>query len=391
MSKEPEPSQSLSARLSLPLSDSELPAVQKAGTGAGPSTPRGRRIALGILLAMAFMVVAWTASPLWVGILLGTVMAFTLQSLYRWLSAKFGNRPHLAAATTTFVAGLFCLVFGALAAGIFTRELVATAKTVQTELADGTLLESLSARGAVLFEKIHVNREEITNQVRSQVGDAANYVVAAVPALARSAAGAVLQLVIALMTMYYVLIEWPHLAVRLENVLPLDPRHTRALLLEFRDVGRGTLRGTLITALIQGVLGGIGFAIARVPHPLTWAMATAIGSFIPVVGTVLVWGPIAIVLLATGHVGGGILTLAWGFIVVVGFCDYVIRPRVIGAGGHTHPFLMLISLLGGIEIFQIPGLLLGPILMSLFLAVLRLYERESKRANDEMRAKLPAI
>ena len=166
------------------------------------------------------------------------------------------------------------------------------------------------------------------------------------------------------------------MALRLENLLPLDPRHTRALILEFRDIGRGTLVGTIGTAIVQGVLAGVGYGIGGASQIVTFGLLTAIASLLPVVGTAAVWAPIGVYQLVTGHVFGGIFILAWGLCVVMTMTDYVIRPHLVGRKGHGHPLLILIALLGGFEVLGLAGLIVAPILMSLFVAVLRIYERE---------------
>jgi predicted PurR-regulated permease PerM len=176
--------------------------------------------------------------------------------------------------------------------------------------------------------------------------------------------------------MYYVLISGPAIARRIERIAPLEPRHTRALLVEAREVGRTAFLGTIVTAIIQGVLAGIGFALFGVPEPITWGMATALASLVPVVGTALVWAPLSGWLVVDGHPVRAVLLLAWGFVVVTSLVDYVIRPRIIGRGSHGHPLLTLIALLGGIEVFGLAGLVIAPIVMSVFVAAFRLYERE---------------
>jgi predicted PurR-regulated permease PerM len=165
--------------------------------------------------------------------------------------------------------------------------------------------------------------------------------------------------------------------MRLERVLPLDPRHTRALMLEFRDVGRSAFLGAIATAVVQGAFGGVGYAIVSVPQPVTWAVLTAFVSFVPIVGTALVYVPIAIWLLMNGHPVAAVFLIAWGLLVIMALTDYVIRPWLVGAKGHAHPLLTLVALVGGVEVLGLPGLIVAPILMSLFLAVLRIYERET--------------
>lgn len=364
----------LDRRVSLALSDTELPRLQVAP--AAPETRRGRRIALTVVVMLCFLAVAWIASPIWVGLALGTVMAFTAQPIYRKLAGKQHEHRVLAAAVTTIVGGIIAAALGGICLYVVTRELILLVDLFQRKMASGSLSELIGDRSARALDHLGVHRAEAMAKIRHELSAMTDYATGAVGVILQTTSSAVLGLIIALMTMYYVLLEWPTIAVRLERVLPLDPRHTRALMLEFRDVGRSSFVGTIATAIVQGTLGGIGFAIAGVSNPVTLAILTALASFLPLVGTALVWGGVAIYLIATGKILAAVFVLFWGLVVVMALSDYVIRPRLVGGKGHGHPLLMLVALLGGIEVFGLAGLIVAPILMSLFLAALRIYERE---------------
>jgi predicted PurR-regulated permease PerM len=223
---------------------------------------------------------------------------------------------------------------------------------------------------------VGVNASALDARIHHELQDATGYATTAAAAIVQATTSAVLGLMIALATMYYVLIDWTRLALRLESVLPLDPRHTRALILEFRDVGRGTLVGTIGTALVQGALAGIGYALGGAHQAATFGLLTAIASLLPIVGTGTIWAPVGISQILNGHVFGGVFILGWGFFIVMTMTDYVIRPRLVGRSCHAHPLFILIALLGGVEAIGLPGLIVAPILVSLFVAVLAIYERE---------------
>lgn len=351
------------------LVDEELPRLSAAKSVA-PETARGRRISLGILLLLSFLTVARIAMPLWVGIAFGTMVAFVAQPVFRKLASRM-NRA-IAAALTTVFTGIVTLVAGTAAIYILTRELFALIARFQAHSIDNMLGD----RAAGVLLRFGINRAEATARISRELGKLAGYAAEAAGILLQTGTSALLGLVIGLMTMYYVLLEWRRIPLHLERVLPLDPRHTRALVLEFRDVGRAAMVGTIATAILQGILGGIGYAIVRLPQPVTWALVTAIASFLPLAGTFFVWVPIGLWLIYVGRPLSGLFILSWGFFVVVGFVDYVVRPRMVRGQGSTNPLLMLIALLGGLEVFGLAGLLVGPILISLFLAILRIYERE---------------
>ena len=357
-------------------------------TAAPPEELRARRLSLGVLLLLTFLAAAWVASPLWVGLMLGMVMAFTAQPLYRRLLAMAGpersgaesRRSYIAASLVTLLSAFIATLIGVVSLYILARELMVIGRLLQERLATGTPLDALGPRASRLIADLHVNRAHISEELNDILVQGQGKAVAAASLVLQATTGAMLGLLIALITELYVLVEWPQIARRLEAVLPLDPRHTRALMVEFCDVSRSALVGTVATALIQGALAAAGYAIAGVGTPVTWGLITAISSLLPAVGTFLVWVPLAGYQLWEGHVARGVFLLLWCLLVVSIATDYVIRPRLIGRRGSGHPLLMLVSLLGGIEVMGLAGLIVGPILMSLFLAVLKIFE--GVRAHD---------
>jgi predicted PurR-regulated permease PerM len=220
--------------------------------------------------------------------------------------------------------------------------------------------------------------EDILDKLREGAADVASSAAGIAEILAATTASATLGLFFATLTMYFILRDWTRLSERAQILLPLRPDYTRALFDEFRRVGRSTFLGTLVTGVAQGVLATIGYALASVPEAFFFGAITAVASLIPAVGTMLVWVPAGIVLIVTDHAVRGTFLLAWGLCVVVGVSDYVIRPRLVGSESATPALVTFAALFGGVEAFGLKGLILGPVLMSLAIAVLRLYGHEAE-------------
>lgn len=115
------------------------------------------------------------------------------------------------------------------------------------------------------------------------------------------------------------------------------------------------------------------------PRAALLGVITAVASFIPVLGTMLVWIPVGVVLLASGRVAAGIFELSWGVLVTTTLVDYVIRPVVVGRGSRSHPLVFLVGMIGGLEALGGVGVFAGPIVMAFFVSVLRIYRREVVR------------
>lgn len=135
------------------------------------------------------------------------------------------------------------------------------------------------------------------------------------------------------------------------------------------------LYGVVGVALAQGILAGAGLAIAGIPSPFTWGVISAFCSMLPVIGPTLVWVPASIWLLATGAYGSGIFLIIWG-VVVIGMADNILRPILVSGKSDQHPLLVFLSILGGTSAFGIMGLFLGPLLISVTIAVFKVFRRE---------------
>jgi predicted PurR-regulated permease PerM len=338
------------------------------------------RAALGWLAVAAVAAIVWLALPFATGILLGTLLAFTLDPLYLRLERRTG-RPVTASLIT--VAATVLVLVGALSAFVtrFVTRVVAFATALRTQLhAGGELGRWLDAVMGWLG-RFGISIDDLTTQIESAAGEIASRSATIAGSLATGTFSVLLGLFFAVLTMHLVLRYWPQMVSRFVVISPLDPKHTRELLAEFRRVGRMTISGTVVTGLAQGLLAAIGFWITGVPQPIFFGIATALASLIPAVGTLLVWVPAGLYLLAIGHPARAIIELVWGAVLVVGLSDYLILPRLVG--DEAMPALMVfVALFGGLEVMGLPGLIVGPVAMALAVAVLRLYSAERRQAGS---------
>lgn len=356
---------------------STLPTVPDApGTVA-----RRRKWALVVVVLLAMVLAAIVATPLWTSILVGIVLGATTRKPFLRLSGWLGGkRERLASVLVTIVIGLSVAAVGAFCLVVLATELVKLVGELQARGNDPVVM--LGPRGTRFLTQLGVEPAQLHTWLGKQLDAAAGFAATLVAVIAKTSSWFVLGLVVSLLTMYYTLLEGPSLVRRLERILPLDPRHTRALLHEAGVVGRSAFVGTIFTAILQGAIAGAAYVALGVPQPMIWAMATALASLLPLIGTMSVWIPVAGWLALEGRPGSALLLTAWGFLVVTSLVDYVIRPRVVGRNGHAHPLLTLIALLGGLEVFGLIGLVVAPIIMSVFVAAFRLYEREMFPKTD---------
>ena len=336
-----------------------------------------QRISLVVVVLLSFVAAAWVASSLWAGLLLGLLTAFTIEPWHRRLLERYPRRPGLVAAFAITLVALVCA--GALTAlsAIVTRELLDAAAAAQERMRGSSFADVLSPGITRRLTAMGITPELIGARLANlvdQATTAASRVVSAAVGSTLSILGGAL---IALITAYYTLKDSGPIERRLEETLPLRPETTRELLDDFRKVGRGTLIGSVFAALIQGAFAAAGYLVGGVPRAAMLGVITAVASFIPVLGTMLVWIPVGIVLVVEGRVAAGIFELVWGVLITTTLVDYVIRPVVVGRGSRTHPLVFLIGVIGGLEAFGGVGVFAGPIVMAFFVSVLRIYRREA--------------
>lgn len=340
---------------------------------------------------LAAIAVAYLVMPVGVGIMFGMLVAFVVQPAYTRLKARM--KPRWAALIVVGVSTLL-LAAAAFAMGWL---LVAKGRNLAQQLVDAAGPGGYNGYGdrAIAFigkttekfnyppEELAKHARQLANKIPERIGDAANKVVSTI-------ADTLLGAFFAVLTMHFILRNWETVSLRAQETFPLRPDYTRALFAEFRRVGRTTLMGTIVTGIAQGVFATVGYLIAGVPEPIFFGVATAIASLVPAVGTMLVWVPAGVILLITGHPLAGIFELAWGLLFVVALSDYVVRPRLVGGEGRTPSVVTFAALFGGVEVFDLKGLILGPVLMSLAIAVLRLYATETRLRRHIVRSAAPS-
>ncbi len=348
--------------------------------GAEHQTIAQRR-ALGWLAIGAVFAIVWLALPFATGLLLGALLAFTLEPVYEML-LRHGRRPFSASLITVMVSAL--IIVGALVGFVssFVTRTVIFANTVREELRSGGTLNARLDAVTGWLAHFGISTQSLTARLEAGAGEIASQSATMAGSLASGAFTVLLGLFFALLAMHIVLRRWPRIVSAIVAASPLQPPYMQALLAEFRRVGRMTVSGTVLTGLAQGLLATLGYWITGVPQAVFFGVATALASLIPAVGTLLIWVPAGLYLFATGHPAKAIIELVWGTLIVVGFSDYVIRPRLVGDEAMP-TLLVFIALFGGLEVFGLSGLVVGPVVMALAVAVLRLYteEEQQRRAS----------
>jgi len=341
--------------------------------------PRAARITFGVMAVVATGLFLWTISPFASPLLLAAVLAAVFQSPLDRMTRAMGGRRRTAGVVIA-LGVLLVIVMPFASIGTFAaREAISGFSYVRDTMGVQSVEDLKTARLPAAVERslraLHLTRE----QVHEFAGRAADRAQEVAPELLKSSGAVVFHTIVMLLAFYFLLVDGRHLIRWLWNVSPLQARQTEELLREFHQVATGSIVGNLATALLQGVAAGIGFAIFSVPHAIFFGMLTAVASFIPVVGTAIVAVPAVAMLVLSGSQGAAIGLGVWYIVFVVGL-EHLAKPFILRAtsGGEMHTGLMFLALLGGLEVFGLLGVVLGPLIVSFFVSLMRMIERDTR-------------
>lgn len=192
---------------------------------------------------------------------------------------------------------------------------------------------------------------------------------------------AVVQTLLVIFTMFYFFRDAESLRHALYDIVPLEYEQSHEIMVRTQEVIGATIYGVLAISAIQGTLGGFIFAILDIPSPLIWGVVMFLMSMIPMAGAFVVWVPAALYLLLIGSYVKALVLVAWG-VVVIGSIDNFLSPRLVGRRARLHELLIFFSVLGGLQVFGVLGLVLGPVLAAITLALIEVV-RQANRPPSE--------
>ena len=304
----------------------------------------------------------WSLGPYATGIIGIPVLAVLFAPVHGWLVRR-GVPSGLAALLVTLLGAVLIIVPGLTIAGLLINQAQEIAQTVlQSPIIER--FGSLQIRGIPVGPRL----AEAGGRIVAAIGSSAFGLVGTATRLT-------LNLTISFFGLYYVLKHPGDVWLDARPYIPFSDANTEKLGRRFKDVTVSTVVGTGVVAAIQGALLGLAFWVAGLPNGLFWAVVTMAFAILPVVGSVMIWGPAAVVLYMQGRPIAAILLIVWG-VVVVGSVDNFIRPLIYRRFSAIHPLITLIGAIGGVSYFGLLGLLIGPLALSYFFELIRMYREE---------------
>lgn len=306
-------------------------------------------------------------------------LAFLLHPLHVRLTKRLRNRPHWSAlALTLLTLILFVGPLTALSA-TFAAQVGDLLGYVRTTLADPTTSNVLNLTNVPWIQTGLERLESLfgidTAQVRGWVEQGASQLLHWLASLGSKvflgAVGTVVGFVLMVFMLFFFIRDGDEMFATARALIPMSETYKAQLFDHLGAVTRAMVLGTGLTALIQGTLVGIAFLIVGLPSPLVFAVIALLASLLPFGGTALVWLPAALVLASQGRWGATVFMLLWGA-VLVSLVDNVVRPMLVSGRANVGTLTIFIGVLGGLAAFGAIGLFLGPVVLALIIALIRL-------------------
>lgn len=324
----------------------------------------------GVVLGLGYLVFR-VFQPFFSPLAWAVVLGVIFYSLNKQFERKWGRTQSAAAITSGVTVILIVPVL--LLTALFVREGIAAARNIQIVMAGGGygwinhawdwIASSIAAEGVTV---------DLPGLVRQGAGRAGEYMAAELGAVIRNIIVFLFELFVMLFALFYFLRDGDSMLNRFRNFLPFEETMTERMLAEARELIFASVTTSLVIAGVQGIICGGAFAIVGLSSPIFWGVVMGFLSLLPVVGAWPVWIPAAIWLFSTGHAGRAVILIALcGALGAT--IDNILRPVLLGGRASLNGLLVFISVLGGIAVFGVLGVVLGPIVVATAVGILDVY------------------
>jgi predicted PurR-regulated permease PerM len=329
-------------------------------------------IALVAVLVVALYVCWLMFQPFFNVLLWAAVLCVVFYPMHRRILARTGKPTVAAALSTVAVILLILLPVTALTVAVV-RELSGAAVAFQAGDHQWTTPPAVTHVMDFIgrYIDIDIDRGTAMKFLAQRMQTWGTALAASTLIVVGGAAGAIGQMVLVVFTLFYFFRDGENIQRAAYGMVPLRGAQWDSILSRTRDVIGATVYGVLVIAAIQGTLGTFIFWVLGLPSPLLWGVVMFFLSMIPMAGAFLVWVPAAAYLALIGSYGKAGILVAWGFLVI-GSIDNVLSPRLVGRRARLHELLIFFAVLGGLQVFGVLGLVLGPVVVAMTLALIEM-------------------
>lgn len=338
-----------------------------------------------MVLTAAFLFILW---PFLGAVLWAVAIAIVFEPVHARVREQTGQRSTLAAMLTLALIVLIVILPLILVGAAVVQEAAAAVKKIRGGEIDFSQYLQLVVAALPEWVRSLLDRlglmdlAALQQQLTALLAGSGQFITTHLLGLGQNTLDFVVALCVMLYLLFFLLRDGQALSQRIAQTLPLREGHARRLLAQFVTVVRATVKGNIVIAVVQGMLGGMAFAVLGLPGALLWGTLMSLLSLLPAVGAALVWGPVAAYMLFTGQLWSAVGLTLWG-VLAIGLVDNVLRPILVGRDTRMPDYLVLVTTLGGIAVFGINGFVIGPVIAAMFLVAWDLFAALRRQVQDD--------
>ncbi len=341
-----------------------------------------------LLLAVVSVAFFWLLIPFYGAVFWAVILAIVFQPLYRALERRLWPRTNIAA----FLAVLVCIVIAIIPVTLITTSLVREGTDLVQQVQSGqvdpsvvinSVHDNLPPWAQHLLDRYDVaDFERIRDRTVEALRAASQAIASRALSLGQNTARFFVAAGIMLYMLFFLFRDGRSIGRNIRASMPLSEEYNAQLINKFAAVVRATVKGNIVIAVIQGLIGGVAFWLLGIKGALLWGTLMTFLSLLPAIGSALVWVPAAAYLMLMGQVWKGLILVLVG-VLVIGLVDNLLRPILVGKDTRLPDYVVLVSTLGGISVFGINGFVIGPLIAALFISFWTLFRDE--KAMSERR------
>ncbi len=333
-----------------------------------------------ILSSYLFIKIFW---PYLTPFILALIFSVIFHPAYKWFKKQFKNRDAIASIATCFVVILIVIMPIATFLGLVSKEafdIFEWAKDkLNTEQVELFLTENRWISKQIEYAQGILNIDLSPDQLKNQLGSIGKnvglFIYEQITKLFSNIFRMVFYFILFIFILFYFFKDGNKIAKKIMDLSPLSDEHELRIINKFKEVGNAVFWGNLVAAFMQGLTGGLGFIFFGLGNGFLWGFIIALLSLIPAVGTLVVAIPAGVYLIIKGKVFSGIGFLIYQ-VIFSNLIDNVIKPKMIESKMKIHPLLVFFSIMGGVSVFGLLGILYGPLIVTVFLSIVEIYEMD---------------
>jgi predicted PurR-regulated permease PerM len=332
------------------------------------------------LLCLLTLVFIYLLKPLAFPIFWAAIIAVIFYPLYRWLNKKIGV-PNLSTTIILVIVLLVIIIPLSIVSSLLIKETIefynSTANN-QEQIVSTIHNAKMWIMKNPYVIKFNIDENFWLDKYSDFIKIASDTALNFAKTFTQNSIVFLVMLIITLYIIFYFVRDGEKILQKFYYLCPLGDKHEKMLFHKFTSTVRAVIKGQIIVGIIQGVLGGIMFAVLGIKGAVLWGVLMSLVSIFPFIGSYLVWIPAAIGMMLTGKIWQGIFIILFG-VLIIHPIDNILRPLLVGKETQIHPLLIMFSILSGIAAFGISGIIIGPVIIALLLAFWEMYAEYYKK------------